>query len=327
MSAVRIAILDDWSQVYVDSPLRQELGRYGHVEVFTDRLTDEDAIARRLEPFQILVPFRERTRFTAGLLERLPNLRLIAQTGTGVAHIDVAAATRLGIPICVTPGGSAVSVAEHILGMMLSLAHKLDEGDRAMRRGDWPLLIGQDLNGKTLGILGMGAIAQELAPRAKALGMRVVAWSPSLTPERAAVYGAEHAPFEDMLRQAQFFSVNVRLNAETRGMIGQRELGLLPRGAILINTARGPIVDEAAMLAALDSGQLAAAGLDVFDEEPLPTDHPLRSHPKVLLTPHTGHTTQDTYDNFLQGAIGNIAAFLEGRPVNVKNPDSLQQSR
>ena len=326
MSDVRIAVLDDWSRVYVDSPLRAELARFGEVEVFTDRLTDEDAIVRRLEPFHILVPFRERTRFTASILERLPNLRLIAQTGTGVAHIDTAAATRLGIPICITPGGSAVAVAEHILGMMLSLAHKLDEGDRAIRRGEWPLLVGQDINGKTLGILGLGAIGQELAPRAKALGMRVLAWSPSLTPERAAQYGAEYAPFEDMLRQSQFFSVNVRLNAQTKGMIGRRELALLPRGAILINTARGPIVDEAALLEALDSGHLAAAGLDVFDEEPLPADHPLRSHPRVLVTPHTGHTTRDTYENFLRGCVENIAAFLQGKPVNVKNPESLRKA-
>lgn len=314
-----IAVLDDWSKVYVDSDLLEELRQFGTVEVLTDCAGDLDAQRRRLEPYDIIIPIRERTRFTAALLSRLPRLKLIAQTGSGVAHIDVEYATKRGIVIATTPVGSEVSVAEHILGMVLSLAHRLNEGDRAVRGGNWPLLVGQEVRDRALGLLGFGKIAREVAPRAKALDMKVLAWSPSLTLERALAAGVEYCEFDDLFRRSDFLSVGVRLSEQTRGLIGRRELFLLPRGAYLINTARGPVVDEEALCDALENGHLAGAGLDVFEREPLPNSNRLRGHQHVLLTPHIGYTTKETYENYLRTSIENIRAYFKGGPMNVVN--------
>ncbi|MDB4896026.1 MAG: hypothetical protein JWN15_2288 [Firmicutes bacterium] len=272
-----------------------------------------------------MIPIRERTRFTAELLAALPDLRHLAQTGQGVAHIDVKAATQLGIAVSVTTGGSAQSVAELTLGLLLALVHRVGEGDRAMRRGEWPTLLGSEVGGTTLGLVGLGEIGTEVAVRARAFGMRVLAWSPNLTAERAQPHGAEAVSLDELIAQSDFLSIHIRLTDQTRGLLSYDRLRRAKPGLVLINTSRGPIAPGPDVPRALQDGVLGGAALDVFDEEPLPAGHPFTTLPNVILTPHVGWTTQETYERFFAGAVGNLRAFDNGTPEHVVNPDAVQR--
>jgi len=316
---VAIAILDDYQQVALKMADWSRLQADHKITVFHEPFPDEDAVVRALAGFEVVCLMRERTPFPASLIERLPELRLIVTSGSRNAAIDIAAASKRGVLVCgtETPGHST---AELTMGLMLSLARSIHSEAAAMRAGGWQTTIGRDLRGKTLGLIGLGRLGGEVAKFGQAFGMKVIAWSQNLTEQRCQEVGAEKVTKDDLLRRADFVSIHTRLSDRTRGLIGSRELGLMKPTAYLINTSRGPIVDEAALISALNEGRIAGAALDVYAREPLPADHPLRSTPRVLLTPHLGYVTEETYRVFYAGMVQAIEGWLAGKPVNVIEP-------
>lgn len=308
----RVAILDDYDHLTDGSPAIEALRSFVEVKVFHEPVQPAD-----LQGFDAVIPIRERTRFTAELFAALPDLRHIAQTGSGVPHIDKKAAAAHGVAISTTPGGSAQAVAELTIGLLLAVVHRIAEGDRAIRRGEWPSMLGSEIGGKTLGLIGLGEIGKEVALRAKAFGLTLLAWSPNLTAERAAAHGCEAVSLDELIARSDFLSIHIRLSDETRGLLSYDRLRQAKPGQILINTSRGPIAPGPDLLRALQEGILGGAGLDVFDQEPLPVDHPIRSLPNVVLTPHVGWTTRETYERFFAGAVENLRAWYAGAPANL----------
>jgi phosphoglycerate dehydrogenase-like enzyme len=262
---------------------------------------------------------RERTPFPAGLFPRLPNLRLVVTTGMRNAAIDLAAAARHSVTVCGTKALGSPT-AELAWGLILALARRIPQEDRRMREGGWQSTVGVGLEAKTLGILGLGRLGSAVARIGAAFGMRRVAWSENLTAERAADCGAELVTKDELLRAADVVTIHLVLSDRTRGLIGPRELALMKPTAFLVNTSRGPIVDEEALVAALKAGVIGGAGLDVYDREPLPADHPLRRAPRTVLTPHLGYVTEETYRAFYEQTVEDIEAFLAGAPVRVLEP-------
>jgi phosphoglycerate dehydrogenase-like enzyme len=312
----RVAVLDDYQQVARALAPWASLPEGSKVEFFHDHRDDEASLAARLAPFDVIVAMRERTPFTRSLFERLPNLRLLVTTGLRNAAIEVAAATELGITVSGTEG-LPYPTAELTWGLILALARKIPAEDRALRAGTWQTSLGVGLQGKTLALLGLGRLGSQVARIGAAFGMRPVAWSPNLTAERAAAGGAELATKDQLFRRADVLSIHLVLSERTRGLVGARELALLKPSALLINTSRGPIVDEPALLAALTAGELGGAGLDVFDREPLPATHPLLGVSNTVLTPHLGYVTEETYRIFYGQALEDIQAHLVGKPLRV----------
>ena len=311
----RIAILDDYQNVAMSMADWRSLPAGVSAEAFSDHLADEDAVARRLAPFGIAVAMRERTPFTRSLLERLPNLRLLVTTGMRNAAIDIAAASELGITVCGT-NGLAQPTAELTWALILALARRIPAEDAAVKRGAWQVSVGEGVHGKTLGVMGLGRLGSQVARVGAAFGMDVLAWSQNLTAERAADCGAALAASKDaLMAESDFLTIHLILSRRTRGLVGERELALMKPSAYLVNTSRGPIVDESALIAALSSNAIAGAGLDVFDEEPLPSAHPFRSLPNTVITPHMGYVTAETYRVFYGDAVENISAFLNGAPI------------
>ncbi|MGD9942384.1 MAG: D-2-hydroxyacid dehydrogenase family protein [Burkholderiaceae bacterium] len=314
----RIALLDDYQGVGLQSAPWQRLAGRAQVDAIREHIDEPPALAARLAPYHVLVANRERTPIRADLIAALPNLALIVTFGQRNAAIDVQAAAARGIPVCGTPG-MGHPTAELTWGLILSLARHLPAEINAMRSGGWQRTVGIGLSGKTLGVLGLGKQGSAVARIGVAFGMDVAVWSRSMTAERAATVGARAAPFDELLQQSDIVSLHLPLNAGTRGLIGARELGLLKPGALLVNTSRGPLVDEAALLDALRQRRLSAA-LDVFDREPLPDDHPLRSLDNALLTPHLGYVIAENYRGMFGGALEDIEAWLDGKPIRVIAP-------
>ncbi len=312
--ALRVAILDDYQGVAKDYADWGSLPTGSEVQFFSDHLTSEKALVRRLAPFEAIVAMRERTPFPRSLLARLPNLRLLVTTGARNAAIDVAAAAELGIAVAGTEG-LPYPTAELTWALILALARQLPAEDRALRSGSFQTSVGMGLQGKTLALLGLGRLGSQVARVGRAFGMRVIAWSPHLTAARAESGGAELVSHDELFRQADVLSIHLVLSESTRALVGAAELALLRKGALLINTSRGPIVEEGALIAALSSGALAGAGLDVFDVEPLPANHPLMSLKNTVLTPHLGYVTRETYRIFYAQALEDILAYLAGIPV------------
>jgi phosphoglycerate dehydrogenase-like enzyme len=315
---VKIAILDDHQGVALDAAPWHDLGGDAEIVAFADHVDRDDALADRLEPFDVVVAMRERTPFTRARLERLPNLRLLVTTGMRNASIDVAAAQERGIVVSGT-GGVTAATAELTWALILALARHVPAEDRAMREGAWQRTVGIDLAGRTLGVVGLGNQGAPVAHIGRAFGMRVIAWSQNLTPERAAEHGAEAVSRDALLEQADVLTIHVKLSDRSRGLIGAAELARMKPTALLVNTSRGPIVDEAALVRALHDGTIGGAALDVYDTEPLPPDHPLRTAPHTVLTPHIGYVTQATYEVFYREAVEDVAAYLRGEPVRVLN--------
>ena len=308
---MRVAILDDIHRVYATAPGVGRLRAHAEVRIFTAPFGDPAA----LSGFDALVANRERTRFTRELLERLPDVRIIAQTGNHAHHIDLAAARERGIVVARASAGYSIGAAELAIGLALAVMRRVPASDAAMRRGVWETPSTPVLHGKTLGLVGLGGVGRHVAMLGRAFGMRVVAWSPRLTVETATSAGAELRSLDDLLQESDVVSVHASLTAESRGLLDARRLGLMRPSAFLINTARGPIVDEAAMVEALREGRLAGAGLDVFDQEPLPAGHPLTTLPNVVLTPHLGWPTDDGYRRFADAACDVLLAWARGEPV------------
>jgi phosphoglycerate dehydrogenase-like enzyme len=319
VTVARVALLDDYQGVALRMADWKSLPTGTEVVEFQDHLADEDALAARLADFDIIMALRERTPFPRPLLERLPKLKLLITAGMRNASIDMKAAAERGILVCGT-SGLPYPTAELAWGLILSLARRIPAEDRATREGRWQTSLGLGLNGKTLGVLGLGTLGSRVARVGRALEMKVLAWSQNLTAERAAAEDAMLVAKDDLLARSDFVSIHLVLGERTRGLIGARELGLMKRSAYLVNTSRGPIVDEAALIRALQDGTIAGAGLDVFDEEPLPPDHPFRRLPNTAITPHLGYVTEETYRVFYGQALEDIKAYLGGAPLRVLRP-------
>lgn len=314
-----IAILDDYQNVALRMADWSRLQKDNRIVVFTERLPDVDAAARALADFEVIGIMRERTPFSRALFERLPKVRLLVTTGKRNASIDLEAAKACNVTVCST-GGAGRATAELAFALMLGLARHLREEFNAMRPGGgWQTTLGFDLEGRTLGILGLGNLGAKVGRIGSAFGMKIIAWSENLTDERATERGAERVDKDELFRRSDILTIHSVLSPRTRGIIGARELALMKPTALLINTSRGPIVDEAALLAALREKRIAGFGADTFDVEPLPGDHPLRAEPRALLTPHLGYVTEETYSDFYGGMVQAIEAWLAGKPINVLN--------
>jgi phosphoglycerate dehydrogenase-like enzyme len=315
----RIAILDDYQGVALKMGPWDRLPRDIKLEVFRDTIAEEDALVRRLEPFDALVIMRERTPFPASLVARLPNLRLLVTTGERNKAIDLAACAARGITVCGTRS-EGPPTAELTWGLILSFCRRIPDEHRAMREGRWQSTLGLGLAGKTLGVIGLGRLGQRVARVGQAFGMRVLAWSTNLTPEAATAAGAQYATKQELLRESDVITLHLVLGDRSRGIIGAGDLALMKPTALLVNTSRGPLVEEAALIEALRAGRIAGAALDVYDQEPLPANHPLRSLPNTVLTPHLGYVTEENYRGFFTQAVEDIEAYLAGSPVRELKP-------
>jgi len=312
-----IAVLDDYQNVAMTMADWSPLTRAHRVEVFNERIGGIEALARALASFEVIGIMRERTPFPRALFERLPNLKLLVTTGKRNASIDLEAAKEHGVTVCGT-GGGGLSTAELAIALMLAFARNLRQEFHTMRPGGgWQETVGFDLEGKTLGILGLGNLGTRVARIGAALGMRPIAWSENLTEERARQNGVERVGKDELFRRADVLSIHSVLSSRTRGLIGARELGQMKPTALLVNTSRGPIVEETALLAALREKKIAGYAADTFEAEPLPADHPLRKEPRALLTPHLGYVTAETYRGFYAGMVSTIEAWLAGAPIGV----------
>lgn len=327
-SPIRFCVPDDHPPVYQDFPEDLDpLRARGEVAVFASRQASPEELIARLEGVRALINVRAYSIFDARTLDALPDLEMISVLGTGTDNIDLAAAGERGVAVANAPGANAVSVAEHTMLLLLAAARRLGIVDRAMHDGRWEHHLGMELRGRTLGLLGLGAIGREVAGMARGFGMRVVGWSVRHDPERAREMGVELLERDEVIRQADALSLHLRLTPDTEHMIGRRELGLMKRGALLVNTARAALVDEAALIDAVRSGQLAAVGLDVFAPEPLPPDSPLRSLEDAILTPHLAWVTEAASARLRRVPVENILAYLDGHPQNVVNPAALDHRR
>jgi phosphoglycerate dehydrogenase-like enzyme len=316
---MKIAVLDDYQNVGRSFADWASLARRAEAVFFHDHVADLDQLAARLADFAIVVLMRERTPIGADLLARLPNLKLIVTVGMWNAAVDFAAAKARGIVVCGTPGGDPAATPALTWGLVLAVTRGIAGQAASVRAGAWQVGLGTDIHGKTLGVLGLGKIGQAVAGFGTAFGMKVIAWSQNLTAERAAAGGAERVEKDELFRRADVLCIHLKLGERTRGLVGAVELALMKPTAFLVNTSRGPIVDEAALIAALQAGNIAGAALDVFDEEPLAQGHPFRYLPNVLATPHIGYVSEKTYRGAFPDAVEDIRAWLDGKPVRVLN--------
>ncbi len=326
----KIAVLDDYWHFAEDAADWASLQAHdAHVDFFYDTLLDQDALVQRLEPYAVLVTTRERTRFPREVLERMPNLKLIAGTGGRQANVDLDAATELGIVVCVTKGSPprGNATAELIWGLIIAVKRQIAWEDRQMREGRWQTRVADALGGSTLGILGMGKLGTRIARFGNVFDMDVIAWGPTLDAERAKANSAEYVSWDELFSHSDVLSIHVPLTDMSRGWVTEREFGLMKESAYLVNTSRGPIVQEQALIDALRNGQIAGAALDVYDTEPLPADHPLLSLDNVLLAPHLGYATAGTLRQFFADSIENVAAWMNGSPINVLNEDVMESRR
>ena len=312
----RLAILDDYQGLARSLADWSRLEPEVEVQVFRDHIADLEALASRLHEFEIVVAMRERTPFPPALFERLPNLRLLVSTGPRNRSIDLEAARDAGVVVCGTRAVGSGTV-ELTWGLIIALTRNIAREDAAVRAGHWQVSIGPELGGRTIGIVGLGRVGARVAQIAGAFGMSPIAWSENLTAERAEAAGARLVDKDELFETADVVTLHLVLSDRTRGLVGRRELALMKPTAYLVNTARGPIVDERALVDALQAGSIAGAALDVFDDEPLPLDHPLRTLPNTVITPHIGYVGQDAYAVFYADAVEDVEAFLAGSPIRL----------
>ena len=326
---VKVVVLEDWNHFFPGVPSLEALRGRAEVEVQHDRPADQDDLAARLAGAQVAVLTRERTRVDAALLERLPALELIVQTGGIGPNVDQAAATARGVGLAAGPGlpHSIEGVAELALGLLIGLARRIPEHDRGVRAGRWEVPPSVMLSGSTMGIVGLGRLGRHLARLGQALNMRVLAAGPTLTPERAAASGAEYVALDDLFPRADAVFVCTRLSERTRGLVTRAHVESMKPSAYLINVARGPIVDENALYEALKERRIAGAGLDVFGQEPLPVDHPLLGLDNVVLTPHIGWVTAENCRRFVDSVVASAERYLDGDFSVLVNPEALTYRR
>lgn len=316
MSKVQAAILDDYQHVAKPLIASREVPDNLEITVFHDHLTDEDALAGRLRGFEVVCVMRERTPFRRSLLERLPDLRLLVTSGMRNASIDMDAARERGVTVCGTPsvGGPTAELA---WGLIIGLLRHVPREDRATREGRWQETVGGGLLGKTLGVAGLGKLGARVARVGLAFEMDVIAWSQNLTEERCREVGVSRVGKEELLSRSDILTIHLVLSDRTRGLFGAAELATMKPTAVLVNTSRGPIVDEKALVDALERGAIAGAGLDVYDTEPLPPDHPLRRCGNTVITPHLGYVEEANYGAYFDGYLAAVRGYLDGAPVNV----------
>jgi phosphoglycerate dehydrogenase-like enzyme len=308
---IRIAVLDDYQGVALRLADWTAIERRARIDVFHDHVSGADAVVQRLRPYAVVCVMRERTPLRREIIEQLPNLKLIASTGGRNASIDLQAAAERGIKVVHT-GYSSTPTVELTWALILASCRHITQESAAVRAGQWQHTLGEDLATKTLGIIGLGNLGSLVAKVALAFGMNVIAWSQNLTAERAAAVGVSLVTQEQLLRRSDFVSIHLVLSSRTRGLIGAAELALMKPTARLVNTSRGPIVDEAALIDALAAGRIAGAAIDVYDAEPLPPEHPFRKLDNVLATPHIGYVARGLYEIFYRDTVTNIAAWLDG---------------
>ncbi len=314
---LRCAILDDYQNVALTMADWSKVKSDVEIKVFNEHLGSADQVVAALQGFAIVCAMRERTAFPRAVIEALPDLKLLITTGMRNASIDLDAAKAKNIVVCGTPafGNATAAIAT---GLMIELARHVGYENARLKAGAvWQTTIGLDLEGLTLALLGLGKLGTRMAEIGRAFKMNVIAWSQNLTPERCKEAGVEHVSPDELFRRADFLSIHMQLSPRTRGLVGAKELGLMKSSAYLINTSRGPIVEEAALIAALREKRLAGAGLDVFDIEPLPIEHPLRKLDNVVLTPHLGYVAEQNYRAFFAGMVDDIRAFFDGKPLRV----------
>jgi phosphoglycerate dehydrogenase-like enzyme len=312
----RIVLLDDYQGIALDYGGWDRVPDEWEKVALCQHIADPDELVEALAGAEIVLAMRERTQFPASTLDRLPDLKLLVTTGMGNVAIDIPAAQRNGVVVCGT-GGHGPATAELAWALILALARKIPAEDANMRQGGWQTTIGTDIAGTTLGLVGLGNLGKQMVPVAKAFGMDVIAWSTNLDPEAARAAGAEPVTKDELFERSDFVSVHYKLSDRSCGLVGAGDLALMKASAFLVNTSRGPIVDTNALLDALDAGTIAGAGIDVYDTEPLPADHALRSAPRTIITPHLGYVTEDTYMVFFNDAVEDVLAWLAGDPVRV----------
>ena len=313
----RCAILDDYQNVALSYADWSKIAGDVEVKVFNQPFKNKEEVHRALQGFQIIAMMRERTAFLRDTIEALPDLKLLITTGAGNKSIDLTAAAERGVTVAGTGtfGNPTTGIA---FGLILELTRRIGFENARMKAGaPWQVTVGHDIEGMTLGIIGLGKLGRRMANVAKAFGMKVIAWSPNLTPEKCKEAGVDYASKEDLLRKADIVTIHVQLGDRSRGLLGAKDLALMKPTAYLINTSRGPIVDEKALIAALTDGRIGGAGLDVFDVEPLPVDHPFRKLDNVVLTPHLGYVSIENYKVYYPDIVANIRAFVDGKPVKV----------
>ncbi|MBV9998369.1 MAG: D-2-hydroxyacid dehydrogenase family protein [Verrucomicrobia bacterium] len=306
---MKIAVLDDYQNIALTTADWSSIPGNPEIRVFNDHVSGLELLVQRLLPYDALCIMRERTPMTAALLDRLPNLKLIASTGSRNAAIDLEAAKRRAIDVRHT-GYSAAPTIEFTWALILALARNLTLENASLRNGGWQVAVGADLHGKTLGVLGLGNIGSRVAAIGRAFGMNVIAWSQNLIREKAEAAGARLVSKDELFREADILTIHLVLSARSRGTVGKSELGLMKPTSFLINTARGPIVDEEALIEVLTNRKIAGAAIDVFDREPLPAEHPFRHLSNVLATPHLGYGTWSLYNVFYQDTVTNIKAWI-----------------
>ena len=311
----QLAILDDYQRVALEMADWNSLADV-EITVFDDNEADLDKLAARLQPFEIIAAMRERTPFPRALFERLPNLKLMVTTGMRNAAIDMKAAADHGVTVCGTAGNTE-STVEMIWALIQAVVRRLPQEDRATRLGRWQTSVGWTLAGRTLGLVGLGRLGARTAAIANFFNMRVIAWSENLTAEHAAECGAELVTKEELLAQADIVSIHLVLSKRTRGLIGANDLARMKPDAYFVNTSRGPIVDEAALIENLRAGRIGGAALDVFDQEPLPKDHPFLGLENVIISPHMAYVTEENLKEFHEQTVEDIAAWLGGQPIRV----------
>jgi phosphoglycerate dehydrogenase-like enzyme len=315
MDNMRIAILDDYQNVARELADWDSLN--AKAEVFHDHFPDAETVVARLAEFDVLVAMRERTKFPADVLRRLGRLKLLVTTGMGNAAIDIPAARAQGIVVCGTDYPSLSATPELTWALILAAIRSIPLETQSVREGRWGMSVGSDLEGKTLGLLGLGTIGSRVARVGQAFNMETIAWSQNLAPEKAAEHGVTAVSKQELFTRSDVLSVHLILSDRSRGLVGAAELASMKPSALLVNTSRGPIVDEDALVRALQERTIGGAALDVFDVEPLPDRHVLRTLDNVLITPHIGYVTQGNYKVFYEEAVEDIAAFAAGKPVRV----------
>ena len=326
---MKLAILDDYQHVALKMADWSALARRCQIDVIDRPLGVPDDAARALAPYDIVCMLRERTPAPRALLERLPNLKLLAITGLQHRTLDLAAATDLGILVCHSSNhpGAHTGTPELAIALMLAAVRRIPQEDRRTREGRWQGSVGTQVFGRTLGIVGLGKIGRRVARAAQALDMKVIAWSQNLTEAAAAEAGVTRVDKDELFRASDIVTVHLVLSERTHGIVGARELGLMKPTATIVNTARGPLIDEAALIDALHNRRIAGAALDVFWQEPIPQDHPLLAMDNVVLTPHLGYVVEESYRAFYGDLVEAVTAWLDGKPVRVSNPDVTARGR
>ena len=323
-NSLNMVILDDYQNFFEKMKDDNRLPSIINLSIFKKHFVTPSDLIDQIKNFDIVVGIRERTRFPKSVITKLPNLRLLITTGAANASFDLESATNNSIVVSGTPGAGEGPV-DLTWGLIISLVRGIHTENLLVRKGKWGTIIGPSLTGKTLGLLGLGHIGKLVAKIGLAFGMNVISWSENLTAEIAAEYGVTYVNKETLCRQSDILSIHTKLSDRTKNLIGSKEISLMKDNAYIINTSRGPIIEEGALIDALNSKKIAGAGIDTFDIEPLPKDHPLLSTPNTLITPHIGYVTNEAYEAYYDGIIENVITFLNNNPVRVLNPDVLNK--